>query len=144
MAHEQKRFGYNLVFCEQSKGQNAAWKYFGSFAAADTAEEAIENLAKILSGSTSLKQQFEEGSNAILTKFELESDGKKLLSFNVGLGDPGKMAWLFLGHGGMLGDPWKRIVFDNVNRDLLDALVKNFPAQKQFFKGKALEESLGL
>jgi hypothetical protein len=144
MVHEQKRFGFNLVFCEL-KGSDVSWKDFSNFAPADTAEEAVENLAKLLIGSTALKDQFSDVNDVRISKFELTGNGKRLLSFEVGNGrDPDRLAWLILGVGGMLGDPWKSMVFDDVNRELLDALIRRFPAQKQVFKGKVIEDALGL
>jgi hypothetical protein len=140
----QKKFGYNLTFCEKQADQQFGWKDFSHFAAADTAEEAIVNLRELLQGSTPLNQSFANSMNVRLTKFELVGGGKRLLHFDVGTGDTDRMAWLLLGVGGMLGDPWKSLVFDNVNRELLAALMTTFPAQKQHFKGKHLEDSLGL
>lgn len=144
MSHQQKQFGFNLVFCE-IKGGGVNWKDFSHFEPADTAEEAVENLAKLLSGSTALKEQFSNALDMRVSKFELTSNDKRLLSFEVGkTQDKDRLAWLLLGVGGALGDPWKSIVFDNVNRELLDALIKTFPAQRQVFKAKLIEDSLGL
>ena len=145
MTHEQKKYGYNLVFCEKRKDQASDWKNLVHVAAADTAEEAIENLLKLLMGSTALKDMFDICSTVLLTKFELVSNGKKLISFDTSkMGSVMDNVANILIRGVMVGDPWKNIVFDNVNRELLNALVKTFPDQKQFFKGKVLECSLGL
>lgn len=145
MAHEQKKYVYNLVFCEKLKDQSAAWKDFANFAAADTAEEAIENLLKLLRGSTPLKDIFDKSSTVLLTKFELIGNGKKLLSFDTSkMGSVVDNVANLLVSGVMAGEPWKNIVFHNVNREMLDALVKTFPGQKQLFKAKILEDSLGL
>jgi hypothetical protein len=145
MELQQKKYGYNLIFCEQRKDQTYHWKDITNFAAADTAEEAVENLLKLMRGSTELKDMFKTNATVLLTKFELIGSGKKLLSFETRrMGTVVDNLANILISGSMVGDPWKNIVFDYVDRELLSALVKTFPDQKQFFKGKVLEGSLGL
>jgi hypothetical protein len=145
MEQEQKKFYYNLIFCEMGKSQVPQWNNFTNVSPADTAEEAIGNLLGLMRGETKLKDMFANSKNLRMTKFELVCDGKKVLSFDVNrMGSVVDNIASLLVHGVMAGDPWKYIVFDNVNRELLDALVKTFPDQKQAFKAKALESALGL
>lgn len=144
VGNDKKRFGYKMVFHDRNKDLTINWYNFPDFAPADTAAEAIGNLAKILNRSIPFKQLLEEGSEAILTRIELFEGEKKLFRIN-NIDDPQSLAnmpWFNVKEKMLVA--WRTMVFDDVNRELLDALVTAFPEQKQIFKGKFLEDGLGL
>jgi hypothetical protein len=134
--NNKKKFDFKMWFHDRNANWTINWYDFPGFSPADTAEEAIGNLAKILEGSIPYRHLLDKGHKAILSKIELFGEGKRLFRINgieeKMLGTPSKAA------------QWKITVFDDVNRELLDALVKTFPEQKQIFKGKFLEDALGL
>lgn len=133
---EKKKFGYKMWFHDRNANWTINWYDFANFAPADTAEEATGNLAKILDGSIPYKGLLEKGQKAQLTKIELFGDGKRLFRVN---GIEEKL----IGRSSKAVQ-WKYMVFDDVNRELMDALVKTFPEEMRIFKGKALDDALGL
>lgn len=125
-----------MWFHDRNANWTINWYDFSGFAPADTAEEAIGNLEKILKGLTPYKHLLNKDHKAPLTKIELFGNGKRLFRINgideKQLGTPSKAA------------QWQITVFDDVSREILNELVKTFPEQKQIFKGKFLEDALGL
>jgi hypothetical protein len=147
MENAKNNFGYILAFNERLSGVGNLIKhhYVYDFAAAQTAEEAVDNLAKVLEGSIPFKQDLDKGlrDKTKLVSLELMGDGKKLFKLHS-----------IEGTESLFGLPWFKkpslsvhwgwMEFERVDRNLLDALVKTFPEQKQIFKGKFLEDALGL
>jgi hypothetical protein len=144
MKEAKRRFGYKIVFHDRNKDMTINWYNFPDFAPADTAEEAIENLAGILDKSIPFEQLIEEGSKAKLTRIELFDGDKKLFRIN-GINDAESIRKT---PGFNVKDNvhvmWRYMVFDDVSRDVLDALLVTFPEQKQIFKCKFLENAMGL
>lgn len=141
MDYNKKKFGFTIWFHDRNKNLTINWYDFPEFACADTAGEAMANLVDILDGSIPLWQLPDKGSKAELTRIELHGDGKRLFRLN-GLKEVKNQAqpWLKT----IVTVQWKYTVFDDVNRELLDALVQTFPEQQRIFKGKFLEDALGL
>jgi hypothetical protein len=145
MGHEKNKFCYKLTFTEQLKleSQVINHHYVDDFAAAQTAEEAVANLAKVLDGSMPFKRGLEKGVGAKLTSLQLMSDGKEVFKL-----------YSVEGTESLFGLPWFKkptvsvhwgwMEFKSVNREIFDALVKTFPEQQRIFKGKFLEDALGL
>jgi hypothetical protein len=136
MKQDEKKFGYRMLFRNFDQDKNSSsWKYFTNFACADTAGEVIANLAKIFDGSIPYRQLLGEGSEAKLRVIELRSDDRILITIqcveNTEKKTPARAQW-------------SSMVFDEVNQELLDALMGTFPEQRQIFKGKRLESALGL
>jgi hypothetical protein len=144
MDNEQKRFGYKIWFYDRNKDLTINYYDFPEFAPAGTASEAIGNLAKIMNRSIPLQQLLEEGCEAKLHRIELFEGDRRLFRVN-NIDDPQSLAnmpWFNVKENMLVA--WRTMVFDDVNRELLDALVTTFPEQKQIFKGKFLEDALGL
>lgn len=140
---QQKKFAYTMSFCERLDKAKIKMHVFSDFAPADTTEKAIENLASLLRGSLPFKQLLAQGCVARLTKIELMSNAKRLFILPA-LEDSESLTGVPWGKKDNLSVHWGWMGFDEVDKALLDALVKTFPEQKQIFKGKALEDALGL
>lgn len=134
MKHEDQNFGYKLSFRQKLGGNGYTTVAVSRFAPARTADEAIENLAKILNGSIPFRQISKISTDANLFKLELmDISGKNLITLHVsksGLKN--------------LRINWRMAAFHEVDAALWDALIKTFPEQKHLFKGKVLEEAMGL
>jgi hypothetical protein len=136
MIDVNKKFGYTMIFRSFNAEKNmSGWEQYAYFASADTAIDAISNLSKIFDGSIPYRQLLGEGSRAKLTVIELISDGEKLITLRCTEDTEKKLR---------ARAQWSLMRFDDVNKELLDALIQTFPEQKQFFKGKHLEGALGL
>jgi hypothetical protein len=145
MDHEKNKFSYNLTFHDALEGSRKVHKRHDvfDFAPAQTAEEAVKNLAKVLDGSMPFKLDLAKGVKANLTCIQLMGDGKELFKLHATEGTES-----------LFGLPWFKkptasvhwgwMDFDNVSREIFDALVKTFPEQKKIFKGKFLEDALAL
>jgi hypothetical protein len=145
MEHEKGKFSYKLTFHDELEGSRGLHKRHCvfDFAPAQTAEEAVENLAKVLGGSMPFKHGLAKGVKAKLVSLELMSAGTALFRLHA-----------VEGTESLFGLPWFKkptvsvhwgwMDFDSVSREVFDALVKTFPAQKKIFKGKLLEEAMGL
>jgi hypothetical protein len=136
MIDVNKKFGYTMIFRSFNAEKNmSGWEQYAYFASADTAIEVISNLSKIFDGSIPYRQLLGEGSRAKLTVIELISDSGKLITLLCNEDTEKKLP---------ARAQWSLMRFDDVNKELLDALIQTFPEQKQFFKGKHLEGALGL
>jgi hypothetical protein len=140
---QQEKFAYTMSFCERLDKAKIKMHVFSDFAPADTAEKAIENLASLLRGSLPFKQLLAQDCVARLTKIELMSNAKRVFMLPA-LEDTESLTVVPWMKKEKLTVHWGWMGFEHVDRDLLGALVKTFPEQKQIFKGKFLEDAMGL
>jgi hypothetical protein len=134
MKREDQNFGYKLSLRQKIEGNAYTTVTVSRFACAKTAEEAIENLAKILNGSIPFMDIPGINTDAFLFKLDLmNSSGKNLITLRVSTSRENK-----------LSINWKASTFHDVDAKISRALITSFPRQKHLFKGKMLEEALGL
>lgn len=137
MVNLNNKFVFKMHFVHKGLTKNSMSRYiFKDFSPSDTATEAIGNLAGFIDGSMPFRQLLEGKIEAKLEKIELFCDGKQLFRI-IGIEDR-------LEKTPALRVPWMMMDFDSVNRELFDALVQTFPEQKKIFRGKFLEDALGL
>jgi hypothetical protein len=129
MSSEPKKFSFNLNF--KGDVDPSQLFYIRGFAEASTPEEAILNLAQILDGTRHYKQL--GGKGYTLDSLALVSTGRKrVISFKAHV----EMTKVSVN--------WGTARYDFVETAFWDALMKTFPEQTQIFKGKILEEAMGL
>lgn len=145
MEHEKNRFSYKLTFRDELEGSRRLHKHHEvfDFAPAQTVEEAVENLAKVLDGSMLFKQGLAKGVRANLVSIQLMSADQELFKLH-SIESTESLFGLPWFKKTTVSVHWGWADFDNVSRELFDALAKTFPEQKKIFKGKFLEEALGL
>jgi hypothetical protein len=135
MKREDQNFGYKLSFRQKLEGNAYTTATVSRFACAKTAEGAIGNLEKILDGSMPYKQVLGNtsvGSHLFMIEL-MDLSRNKLVKLHV-----------FKNGKEKLKVNWRMAKFHDVDAVLWDALIKTFPEQKHLFKGKMLEEALGL
>jgi hypothetical protein len=137
------KFGYKMSFCEQVDKTKMQMHHFSGFAPAQTASEAVAHLANLLNGTLPFKHLLEKGCVARLTKIDLFG-GDSLIFRLHALEGSVNLAGIPWWKKSTLEVHWGWMDFDNVDREMLDALVATFPEQQRIFKGKFLEEALGL
>jgi hypothetical protein len=145
MEHEKNKFSYRLSFFERLnlEGHVINHHYVDDFAAAKTVDEAVGHLAKVLDGSISFKRGLKKGVDAKLISIQLMSGDKELLKLHTTEGTESVfgLPWF---KKPTVSVQWGKTDFSEVNRELLDALVKTFPERELVFKGKALYDAMGL
>jgi hypothetical protein len=134
MKQDDVNFSFKLMFKQTYEGNSTRFGAISKFATAKTVDEAIGNLAKILNGSI----PYQSDKDYVV--------GDKLLSIDL-FGPSRRIVLGFEGvdetKNGVIVN-WSRARYKDVNREMFAALMEHFPEQKQFFKGKELEDAMGL
>jgi hypothetical protein len=134
MKRQDQNFGYKLSFRQKLEGDAYTTVTVSRFASSKTAEEAIENLVKILNGLIPVRHIPGINAGANLFKLELfDIYRKNLMTLHVSRS--GQKCFRV---------NWRLAVFHDVDAALWDALIKTFSEQKNQFKGHILEEALGI